>query len=120
MLRKELWASAASDARFLCLDCVERRLGRPLVESDFKITPPEMQRGGVMAFERDGPTPPDIRQEELDAWRDYVRETGREPALADEQRAAREVLLEKVRGEPPRLKRLGRRFVVGDVIKLNT
>jgi hypothetical protein len=37
-----LWDSVASDARFLCVGCLEKRLGRKLVWEDFLITGDEV------------------------------------------------------------------------------
>jgi len=34
ILRDELWAAIAHEDAFLRLDCIERRLGRPLTQAD--------------------------------------------------------------------------------------
>jgi hypothetical protein len=76
MLHDEVWQQATKATtgrvRFLCLDCLEARLGRPLVEADFVLTPPEM----AARFDGEGhePLPPAQRQWELDTWRAYGRE----------------------------------------------
>src|SRR5262245_28357204 len=42
-LDDDLWRQVTPDnARFLCLDCLERRLGRPLAANDFVATPSEI------------------------------------------------------------------------------
>lgn len=35
MLRNEIWLSVASKDTNLCIDCVEKRLGRKLTKEDF-------------------------------------------------------------------------------------
>jgi hypothetical protein len=105
MLVAPLWLEAMPGGTgLLCLGCVEHRIGRSLVEADFAITPSEMHRGGLMAIEHDGPTPPDIRQRELEDRRAYLRRTGHRPCLTAEQQATRDALQIKVRREPARLK----------------
>jgi hypothetical protein len=43
MLHNPLWRRAAKDGvDILCLDCVERRIGRKLYARDFRLTPLEM------------------------------------------------------------------------------
>jgi hypothetical protein len=96
MLHKPLWLEAMPGNRgYLCLDCVERRLARPLLEADFAITPSEMQRGGMMMLNVVGPTPSDVRQRELEDWRDHMRRTGWPPPLSNEQRAARDAWMRR-------------------------
>jgi hypothetical protein len=69
-----LWRRAATDgARCLCLDCVEVRLGRPVVEADFIATPPEILARLAGQPERVASKLPDERQRELDAWRAWRR-----------------------------------------------
>jgi hypothetical protein len=99
MLRHDVWALTRVERRggFLCLECIEDRIGRPLFADDFMITPPEMQRGDLRAIERDKPTPPDTRQRELAEWRDYVQRTGQVPAMTDEEKAPRNALRGKTR-----------------------
>lgn len=76
-LRNDVWQQAThGDARvcFLCLDCLQRRLGRPLIEADFLATPPEIL--ARFAGEAGKPLPPAERQRELDSWRAYCRAAG--------------------------------------------
>jgi hypothetical protein len=37
MLRDELWATIAKPEAFLCLGCIEKRLGRHLTQADLKV-----------------------------------------------------------------------------------
>jgi len=39
MLHDELWATVAEPDAFLCLDCIEKRLGRPLTQGDLTVCP---------------------------------------------------------------------------------
>jgi hypothetical protein len=39
MLHDELWATIAQLEEFLCLDCIEKRLGRGLTQADLKVCP---------------------------------------------------------------------------------
>lgn len=42
MLRRDLWLQAVPDgAGYLCLSCLENRLGRPMVAADFVDQPVE-------------------------------------------------------------------------------
>lgn len=73
-LRDKLWDQATRGdgrCRFLCLDCLEERLGRPLRAEDFDLTPPELYerlRDGehVLRSQRE-------RQRWLDYWRAVPR-----------------------------------------------
>jgi hypothetical protein len=73
-LRNEVWRQATRNctaAQFLCLNCLETRLDRPLTEADFIATPPEiMARFAGQAGE---PLPAAERQHQLDEWRTYTR-----------------------------------------------
>jgi hypothetical protein len=71
--RAELWRQATPDgALCLCLDCLERRIGRALTEADILATPLEiMARFAGRAVE---PLPPAERQQELDSYRDFQRQ----------------------------------------------
>jgi hypothetical protein len=63
-------ATQSKGARFLCLDCLEQRLDRPLTEADFIATPPEiLARFGGQAAE---PLPATERARELAAWRTFT------------------------------------------------
>jgi hypothetical protein len=53
--------------RFLCLDCLENRLGRPLSEADLLLTPAEMF--AQFAGEPGRHLPAHDRQHQLDQWR---------------------------------------------------
>lgn len=39
MVTAEVWAVANADSGFLCIPCLEVRLGRPVVSSDFAAAP---------------------------------------------------------------------------------
>jgi hypothetical protein len=39
----KVWAQAGLDRGFVCLTCLERRLGRPLVRADFKDVPANIE-----------------------------------------------------------------------------
>ena len=66
-----VWQLAASDgARFLCFDCLEARLGRPLVEADFISLPWEI--AARFAGEAGTPLLPEQRQRRLEEWREYT------------------------------------------------
>jgi hypothetical protein len=39
MVTKDVWAAANVDSGYLCIPCLERRLGRPLVAADFTSAP---------------------------------------------------------------------------------
>jgi hypothetical protein len=73
-LRNEVWRQATRNStavQFLCLDCLEARLSRPLTEADFIATPPEIMArfaGAVAA-----PLPPAERQNDLENWRASTR-----------------------------------------------
>jgi hypothetical protein len=72
--REHVWRQAVKQkrVRFLCLDCLERRIGRPLVATtDLLATPPEIVAS--FAGKKVAPLSPDERQQELDAWRAHVR-----------------------------------------------
>jgi hypothetical protein len=75
--REHVWRQVIQQkrTRFLCLDCLERRIGRPLVAAtDMLATPPEVLAN--LAGNNIEPLPPEQRQEELNAWR-RVRAVGR-------------------------------------------
>ena len=71
-VHEELWQRATPDkAHFLCLDCLETRLGRPLVEADFLATPPEIL--ARFAGQSEEVLPSAERQRALQDWRDFSR-----------------------------------------------
>lgn len=50
MIHDDLWLKAVPDVDGqLCLDCLSKRLGRPLKDEDFAITPVEMEKR-MLAF----------------------------------------------------------------------
>jgi hypothetical protein len=73
-LHNAVWRQASGDdaaVRFLCLDCLEARLGHPLSEADFIATPPEIL--ARFAGKAGEPLPPAERQNELENWRAVTR-----------------------------------------------
>jgi hypothetical protein len=73
-LRNEVWRQATRNTttvQFLCLDCLETRLKRPLIEADFIATPPEIM--ARFTGEAGAPLPAAKRQHQLDEWRTYTR-----------------------------------------------
>lgn len=72
-LHSHLWKLAIggnATIQFLCLDCIEGRLGRRLREADFVVTLPEII--ARFAGQPGKPLPPDERQRDLPSWRAYV------------------------------------------------
>lgn len=52
MLKDDLWLSICnSPEERICVDCIESRLGRPVVESDLKrVSKPMEERGRLVGF----------------------------------------------------------------------
>jgi hypothetical protein len=75
-VREDVWRRAVPKSggrrppRYLCLDCLEARLGAPLTQADFLATPPEIL--ARFAGEAREPKPPSERQRELDEWRAFT------------------------------------------------
>jgi hypothetical protein len=105
--RQLVWRQAIGQkrVRFLCLDCLERRIGRPLVAApDLLATPPEVLAS--FAGKKVEPLQADKRQQELEAWRAYVRSD----AWIDGQEARARTLLGK---------RVTRKMLRGSVNRLS-
>jgi hypothetical protein len=79
--RKDLWRQATPDgAQCLCLDCLERRIGRAVTEADFLATPVEIMTR--FAGQEVEPLPSAERQRELNSYREFQRHGGwRSPAF---------------------------------------
>jgi hypothetical protein len=76
-LHDEIWQQAKrgrrmARMRFLCLDCLERRLGRPLRSTDFALTPGELMERMATGGEHTV-LPERERQRGLDYWRERHR-----------------------------------------------
>ena len=71
-LREDLWRSIADADDFLCLDCCEKRLGRPLTEDMFVALPFEII--ARFAGETVKPEGAVERQRQLNSWRAFIRE----------------------------------------------
>ncbi len=81
MVHEEVWqracrATRGRKPRYLCLDCLEGRLGTWLREADFVLTPPELAER--LARGEQTVKPPDERQADLASWRRWIK--GREDA----------------------------------------
>jgi hypothetical protein len=71
MLLDQLWEQATrgdGSCRFLCLDCLEARLDRPLRAADFILTPRELEQQLLT-----GTNCTRLRQRERQRWLDYWR-----------------------------------------------
>jgi len=76
MLDDEVWQRATRDTariRWLCLDCLEARLGRPLRSTDFMFTPREMYQRLHRVDGEHTVLPERERQRWLDYWRAVPR-----------------------------------------------
>jgi len=68
MVRDDIWQSVRGDARFLCLGCVEKRLGRKLESDDFTDVIANWENDTVRAlFEKAG------RKHKPAAWEKLVK-----------------------------------------------
>lgn len=76
MAHDEIWQQAkrGNRLRFLCLDCLEGRLRRPLRSTDFMFTPSEIEQRLVTGKEHTV-LPERERQRWLDYWRAVPRHT---------------------------------------------
>jgi hypothetical protein len=75
MVWDEVWQQATrgnARVRWLCLDCLEARLGRPLRASQFMVTPPELAERMATGDEHTV-LPERERQRWLDYWRAVPR-----------------------------------------------
>ena len=81
MLRDDVWQQAKRGNRlqFLCLDCLEARLGQPLRASDFMLTPSELEQRMWSADHEHTVLPERERQRWLDYWRAVPRHKASEP-----------------------------------------
>ncbi len=76
MVHDEVWqlAEQGTRVRFLCLDCLEARLGRQLRSTDFLFTPGELAERLPIGGEHIVLPEPE-RQRWLDYWRALPRHT---------------------------------------------
>jgi hypothetical protein len=76
MVFEEVWTAATRDdarVRWLCLDCLEARLGRPLRAVDFTLTPSELTERMASPEGEHTMLPELERQRWLDYWRAVPR-----------------------------------------------
>lgn len=114
----EVWRQAKQGerVRFLCLDCLEARLGRPLRSTDFMITPSEMDQRMWSADGEHTVLPERERQRWLDYWRAVPRHSrisrmtaGRRERRAGERRRRRCQMIGPDAGWETGMQRVGRK-----------